>query len=125
MRDGKTMVLYVEDEPSLTELLRTGLGLFGMTVCPIYCSAEELLSKIGSREYAEADILFLDIRLPGLTGLELARRLRSRDEARPIVIVSAYNRPDSDVLEEIRATFQPKPFDFDEIVHTIQSLVKC
>ncbi len=125
MRDGKTTVLYVEDEPSLTELLRTGLGLFGMIVCPIYCSSEELLSKIGSREYAEADILFLDIRLPGLTGLELARRLRSRGEARPIVIVSAYNRPDSDVLEEIRATFQPKPFNFDEIVHTIQSLVKC
>jgi two-component system nitrogen regulation response regulator GlnG len=69
--------------------------------------------------------LFLDIRLPGVTGLELARRLRSRGEARPIVIVSAYNRPDSDVLEEIRATFQPKPFDFDEIVHTIQALVKC
>jgi two-component system response regulator MprA len=125
MRDGKTTVLYVEDEPSLTELLRTGLGLFGMIVCPIYCSSEELLSKIGSREFAEADILFLDIRLPGVTGLELARRLRSRGEARPIVIVSAYNRPDSDVLEEIRATFQPKPFDFDEIVHTIQALVKC
>ena len=125
MRDGKTVVLYVEDEPSLTELLRTGLGLFGMMVSPIYCSAEELLSKISTREYAEADILFLDIRLPGLTGLELAKRLRAGGEARPIVIVSAYNRPDGDVLEEIRAAFQPKPFDFDEIVHTIQSLLRC
>ena len=125
MRDGKTLVLYVEDEPSLAELLRVGLGLFGMIVYPIYCSAEELLSKIGSPEFAEADILFLDIRLPGLTGLELARHLRKNGEARPIVIVSAYNRPDSEVLEEIRAVFQPKPFDFDEIVRTIQSLLRC
>lgn len=125
MRDGKTVVLYVEDEPSLTELLRTGLGLFGMIVSPIYCSAEELLSKIGSPEFAEADVLFLDIRLPGLTGLELAKHLRTDGEARPIVIVSAYNRPDGDVLEEIHAVFQPKPFDFDEIVHTIQSLLRC
>ena len=124
MQDGKIVVLYVEDEPSLTELLRTGLGLFGMVVSPIYCSAEELIGKIDSSEYAAADILFLDIRLPGLTGLELAKRLRGRGEARPIVIVSAYNRPDSAVLDEIGATFQPKPFDFDEIVHTVQALLK-
>jgi len=124
MQNGKIVVLYVEDEPSLTELLRTGLGLFGMVVNPIYCSAEELLERICSREYAAADILFLDIRLPGLTGLALAKKLRQQSETRPIVIVSAYNRPDDSVLEELQAAFQPKPFDFPEIVQTIQTLVK-
>jgi CheY-like chemotaxis protein len=124
MQEGKIVVLYVEDEPSLTELLRTGLGLFGMIVSPVYCSAEELLGKLNSRDYAAADILFLDIRLPGLTGLELSKKLRDQGEIRPIVIVSAYNRPEDSVLEEIRATFQPKPFDFPEIVQMVQSLVK-
>jgi hypothetical protein len=37
--------------------------------------------------------------------------------------VSAFNRPDQSVLDEIGAIFQPKPFDFGAIVHTIQSLV--
>lgn len=124
MSDGRVKVLYVEDEPSLTELLRAGLGLFGMVVSPIYCSAEELLGKVHTPEFAAADILFLDIRLPGLTGLELARRLRARGDTRPIVIVSAYNRPEDSVLEELGAAFQPKPFDFDAIAHTIQSLIK-
>ena len=124
MKDGKVIVLYVEDEPSLAELLRAGLALFGMVVSPIYCSSEELLGKITSPEFAAADILMLDIRLPGLTGLELAKKLRIQGDKRPIVIVSAYNRPDSAVLDEIGAAFQPKPFDFDEIVHTIQTLVK-
>jgi DNA-binding response OmpR family regulator len=124
MKDGKVIVLYVEDEPSLAELLRAGLALFGMVVSPIYCSSEELLGKITSSEFAAADILFLDIRLPGLTGLELAKKLRIQGDKRPIVIVSAYNRPDSAVLDEIGAAFQPKPFDFDEIVHTVQTLVK-
>jgi DNA-binding response OmpR family regulator len=124
VKDGKVIVLYVEDEPSLAELLRAGLALFGMVVSPIYCSSEELLGKITSPEFAAADILFLDIRLPGLTGLELAKKLRTHGDKRPIVIVSAYNRPDSAVLDEISAAFQPKPFDFDEIVHTIQTLVK-
>ena len=123
MKD-KVRVLYVEDEPSLAELLRAGLALFGMIVNPIYCSAEELLRKVSSSEFAAADLLILDIRLPGVTGLELAKRLRGHGENRPIVVVSAYNRPDSAVLDEIHAAFQPKPFDFDEIVHTIQGLLK-
>ena len=124
MTEEKVRVLYVEDEPSLAELLRAGLAMFGMLVNPIYCSAEELLRKITSQEFAAADILILDIRLPGLTGLELAKRLREQNERRPIVIVSAYNRPESAVLDEIGAAFQPKPFDFGEIVRTIQTLVK-
>jgi DNA-binding response OmpR family regulator len=124
MKNGKVVVLYVEDEPNLAELLRAGLGMFGMIVSPIYCSAEELLGKISSTEFTAADIMVLDIRLPGLTGLELAKRLRDQSEKRPIVIVSAFNRPDQSVLDEIGATFQPKPFDFQAIVHTIQTLVK-
>jgi len=124
MRDGKMVVLYVEDEPNLAELLRTGLGLFGMLVNPIYGTAEALLGKINTPEWASADIFFFDIRLPGMTGLELAKVLREQGETRPIVIVSAYNRPDDALLEELKATFQPKPFDFEEIVRTIQLLVK-
>jgi DNA-binding response OmpR family regulator len=124
MKNGKVVVLYVEDEPNLAELLRAGLGMFGMIVSPIYCSAEELLGKISSTEFTAADIMVLDIRLPGLTGLELAKRLRGQGENRPIVIVSAFNRPDQSVLDEIGAIFQPKPFDFQAIVHTIQALVK-
>jgi len=123
MKDGKVVVLYLEDEPNLAELLRAGLGMFGMIVRPIYCSAEELLGKTNSTEFTAADIMILDIRLPGLTGLELAKRLRDQGEKRPIVIVSAFNRPDQSVLDEIGAIFQPKPFDFEAIVHTIQSLV--
>jgi DNA-binding response OmpR family regulator len=112
MKDGRVVVLYLEDEPNLAELLRAGLGMFGMIVSPIYCSAEELLGKTSSTEFIAADIMILDIRLPGLTGLELAKRLRDQGEKRPIVIVSAFNRPDQSVLDEIGAIFQPKPFDF-------------
>jgi len=124
MKNSKVSVIYVEDEPNLAELLKAGLGLFGMKVHPIYCSAEALLAKLGSPEYAEADIMVLDIRLPGLTGLELAKQLRERGDRRPIVVVSAFNRPDQAVLDEIGATFQPKPFDFEAIVSTINALVK-
>ncbi len=124
MGNHKIRVLYVEDEPNLAELLRAGLGLFGMVVSPIYCSAEDLLKKSQADDFDLADILFLDIRLPGLTGLDLAKKLRERGDKRPIVVVSAYNRPSEEILEDIGAAFQPKPFDFDGIVNTIQKLTK-
>lgn len=117
-------VLYVEDEPSIAALLRDGLGLFGIKVYPIYPAAEPVLNKaLNDEEIQGADICFFDIRLPGMTGLDLARRLRDAGDQRPFVIVSAYHPPDPDLLASLRARFMPKPFDFAAIVALIQELV--
>ncbi len=116
-------VLYVEDEPSIAALLRDGLGLFGIKVHPIYPAPEPLLTRLTDKEMLEADICFFDIRLPGMTGLELARRLRDNGDQRPFVIVSAYNQPDPQLLASLQARFMPKPFDFAGIVTLIQELV--
>ena len=116
-------VAYVEDEPSIAQLLSSGLGLFGIEVFPIYMSAEELLANVDNREYASADILLFDIRLPKMTGLELAARLREHGENRPLVLVSAWPKPSEEELAAIDASFLPKPFDFSDVVQTIRELV--
>lgn len=116
-------VAYVEDEPSIAQLLSSGLGLFGIEVFPIYMSAEELLANVDNKEFASADILLFDIRLPRMTGLELAARLREQGEERPLVLVSAWPKPPEEELDEIDAAFLPKPFDFSDVVQTIRALV--
>jgi len=116
-------VAYVEDEPSIAQLLSSGLGLFGIEVFPIYMSAEELLANIDNAEYASADILIFDIRLPKMTGLELAAKLREQGEDRPLVLVSAWPKPSGEELAAIDAAFLPKPFDFSDVVQTIRELV--
>jgi two-component system OmpR family response regulator len=114
----------VEDEPSIAALLRDGLGLFGIKVYPIFPSPEAVLSKgLTDEEIQGADVCFFDIRLPGMTGLELARRLREAGDKRPFVIVSAYHPPDPALLSSLQARFMPKPFDFAAIVSLIQELV--
>lgn len=118
----KITVLYVEDEPNLARLLSSGLRLFGINVLPAFISAEALLEQIASDEFSQADILIFDIRLPRMTGFELARELRNRGEKRPIVLVSAWPAPVKDQLDPINATFLPKPFDFPDVVQTIQQL---
>lgn len=115
-------VAYVEDEPAIAELLRSGLGLFGINVSPVYGTAEEAQEQILSGG-VDADVLIFDIRLPGMTGLELAQVLRDNGERRPFLIVSAYHPPTPSELEALGAAFMPKPFDFAGIVGTIQNLL--
>ena len=118
-------VIYVEDEPAIAELLKSGLDLFGIEVSPIYGNAEDAFSQITSESGSikECNMLVFDIRLPGMTGLELAKSLRDAGEKRPILIVSAYQPPPKSELDELDAHFMPKPFDFAGIVNTIQNLV--
>jgi two-component system OmpR family response regulator len=116
-------VVYVEDEPSIARLLTSGLGLFGITVHPIFMSAEELLAAVDGDAFNSADILMFDIRLPKMTGVDLAGELRKRGETRPFVLVSAWPPPTKEKLAEIKADFLPKPFDFPDVVQTIQRLV--
>jgi two-component system alkaline phosphatase synthesis response regulator PhoP len=116
-------VIYVEDEPSIARLLSSGLGLFGIDVHPIFMSAEDLLAEVDGSDFNSADILMFDIRLPKMTGVDLAWELRQRGETRPFVLVSAWPSPSKEKLAEIRATFLPKPFDFPDVVQTIQKLV--
>lgn len=117
-------IVYVEDEPSIAQLLVSGLGLFGIQVNPIFMSAEELLKSMDQPAYQQADMLFFDIRLPKMTGLELAGEIRSRGETRPLVMVSAWPAPTKQELDKLQAVFLPKPFDFPDVIQTIQKLVK-
>ncbi len=115
-------VTYVEDEPNIAQLLVSGLGLFGIAVHPVYMSAEDLLARIEEPVFTEADIFFFDIRLPRMTGVELAEELRRRGETRPFVLVSAWPRPSEETLNRVHAVFLPKPFDFPDVIETIQTL---
>jgi len=121
---GKNITIaYVEDEPSIAQLLSSGLNLFGIKVHPIFMSAEALLDNLDQPELKNATLLFCDIRLPKMTGVELMTQLRAMGETRPIVLVSAWPRPEEATLKKINARFLPKPFDFPDIIRTIQELV--
>jgi DNA-binding NtrC family response regulator len=120
----KINLVYVEDEPSIAQLLVSGLGLFGINVHPVYMSAEELLANMENSTFTNVDMFFFDIRLPRMTGLQLAKELRKRGETRPFVLVSAWPPPSAEILSALQAEFLPKPFDFPDVVQTIQRLAQ-
>jgi len=89
-------VLLVEDEADIRELIRYSLAQAGLEVEEASDGAEAL-EKL--RAFAP-DLIVLDLMLPGMPGLEICRRLRSRaDTARlPIMVVSARSNPSEKAL---------------------------
>jgi DNA-binding response OmpR family regulator len=70
-------------------------------------------------------LAFLDAKLPDMEGLELARRIRKRDPAVPIVMISGYFYRDDDAVRKAVAvglisSFIGKPFGHDEILKAIE-----
>jgi DNA-binding response OmpR family regulator len=90
--DEAVRLLLVEDDPEVARMYQLKLELDGYTV--EVASDGEAALRLATEN--PPDLIFLDIRLPGMNGLELLRALRSGDATRslPVVILSAYDEPE-------------------------------
>jgi DNA-binding response OmpR family regulator len=110
-------ILIVEDEAEIAGYLRRGLTLEGFTV-DIAADGETGLSI--ARENPP-DLVVLDLMLPGLDGLEVARRLRAASNV-PIIILTARDAVPDRVagLESGADDYLVKPFAFEELLARIR-----
>jgi two-component system response regulator PilR (NtrC family) len=115
-------VLFVEDTESNARLLTVGLEYFNVTVNSVFRTGEKLLANLEHALVQAADVLIVDIRLPDMSGIELAARLRALGEERPLILVSAWPPPDQAELRRINALFVPKPFNFPRLAQILQQL---
>ena len=112
-------VFLVDDEPDVRLMMRNLLGAEGWDTEEA-ASGEEALRLLDS--FSSFDAVVLDYRMPGLTGIELARNLREEGLAPPIVICSAYLNPE--IEEEARKLGVPTigKTDLDRLVDVIREL---
>jgi len=82
MGENVKKILIVEDEKSLRELLKHRLSQKG-NVVECFGSAEEVLQAISSKEY---DVALVDLKLPGMNGLDLLQELKSKSNVETIII---------------------------------------
>lgn len=103
--------IIAEDEPVLRAQLRDLLG----TVWPelkIVATAEDGLQAIKALQRHAPDVLFLDIQMPGLTGLDIARRASNRHH---VVFVTAYNQYAVAAFEEGAVDYVMKPLNAERL----------
>jgi two-component system phosphate regulon response regulator PhoB len=120
----KARILIVEDEEALTLLLRYNLEAEGYEVETVARGDEaDVLLKEGS-----PDLVILDWMLPGLSGIELCRRLRARPETRqlPIIMLTARGEESERVrgLATGADDYIVKPFSVPELSARVRALLR-
>lgn len=117
-------ILIVEDETDLSELMRYNLEAEGFRIVTAE-SGDEAVERIRD---GVPDLILLDWMLPGLSGIELTRRWRSRDETMrtPIIMITARGEEEERVrgLATGADDYVVKPFSMPELVARIQALLR-
>jgi two-component system phosphate regulon response regulator PhoB len=117
-------VLIVEDEADLSELMRYNLEAESFRVVTAE-SGDEAVERIRD---GVPDLILLDWMLPGLSGIELCRRWRSREETArtPIIMITARGEEEERVrgLATGADDYVVKPFSMPELVARIQALLR-
>ena len=115
-------VLIVEDEPEMAELLSRGLReeSYGVRVARDGRAALELST-------AEAfDLILLDVMLPHLDGIQVAKQLRRRETEIPVLMLTARDAL-PDIVKGLDAgadDYLTKPFSFTELLARMRALVR-
>jgi two-component system phosphate regulon response regulator PhoB len=117
-------ILLVEDEPAIQELLAFNVAQCGYRAIQAY-DATEALAHINR---ALPDLILLDWMLPGITGVELARRLRADSRTRDIPIIMLTARTDERDkilgLESGADDYITKPFSPRELMARIRAVLR-
>jgi DNA-binding response OmpR family regulator len=118
----KRRILVVEDEEHLAEGLRINLELEGYE--PVIAGSAEEALRIWKR--SRADLILLDVMLPGMDGFEFCSLLRERGERVPILFLTARDRDDDRIrgLEEGGDDYMTKPFNLRELLARVKGLFR-
>jgi len=109
-------LLVVDDNEDLLEMMEGMLGAFGFDCSP-FASGESAWSFAQSEEGLRIQVALVDVRMPGMDGVELAGHLLALPEFQRIVLISG-DEPGPRMVElaiDGRVSFLRKPFDFDEL----------
>ena len=115
------IVSVVDDDASLRAALKGLLRSVGLRV-QVFASAEEFLA---SGRIADTACLVLDVRMPGLSGLELQAQLIVSGHAIPIIFISAHGEEDTrrQAIEAGALDFLQKPFSDDALLNAIARVI--
>jgi FixJ family two-component response regulator len=117
----KQFVVAVDDDFRVRESIQSLVESAGYALL-MFSSAEEFLD---SGRLLGATCLITDVRMPGINGIELQRRIRTERPKLPVIFISAHNDDETRqrALDEGAASFLYKPFDAEELLEAIRVAV--
>jgi DNA-binding NtrC family response regulator len=115
-------ILVVDDEKNIRLMLTQALAS-EKTIVDTAVNGEEALEKIAQTSY---DLVLLDLRLPGMNGLDVLREIRESHESLPVILLTAHGTVES-AVEAMRVgavNFLQKPFAPRELREAVEAALE-
>jgi len=121
-RSGSEGILLVEDDPDLRKLVSDLLTSQGYNVAVASCPTEALAIEQGSSN--DIDLLLTDLVMPGISGKELASRIRQIHPDIRVLYMSGYTDPAlvQSAASDVTASFIQKPFTPTMLAQTVRKI---
>ncbi len=116
--DEPNKILVVDDSPQISKALSDLLGASGYLVRAAP-SGERALQILDSAKF---DLIITDLKMTGMTGIELAKKVQEKVPGLPVIILTGFGDMDS-VISALRlgvADYLKKPFSIDEVLSVVE-----
>lgn len=118
----KLKLLFVDDETNLLTVCKKFFDLKDYSVF----TADSGLKGLKVANHEKPDLIILDLKMPGIDGLETLKKIRKKDKKTKVIILTGYG-----TAEHIRegaklgiSDFIAKPFDMNELLHMITEILE-
>jgi DNA-binding NtrC family response regulator len=119
MSGNKVQVLIVDDDQDINLMLSALMKKEGLIHSSVYDgeTALQILSEI------KPDMLLVDVRMPGISGMEVLKRVKEIDPDLPVVLITAFADIPAAVAAMRAGAFDylPKPFDHSEVIRVVRA----
>ena len=114
-------LLIADDEPLLARVLQAELSMLWPEARTVAIVHDGVSALDAAREHAPT-VAFLDIRMPGISGMEVARELMTQDQAPLVVFVTAYDQFALEAFERAAVDYVLKPIQRERLEATVGRL---
>jgi two-component system response regulator MprA len=120
-RGPRLKALVVDDEPSIVDFIKLGLGYEGFEVK----TAQDGMTGLHLAQEFNPDVIVLDVMLPGMDGMEVCQRIRAQSDA-GILMLTARDELQDRIkgLDRGADDYIVKPFRFEELIARIRAVLR-
>lgn len=114
--------MVIDDQPGVRRLIAEALKQVGFNVT-VATDGQEALEEIALEE---PSLVILDMKMPGMNGVEFLQELRRRFLALPVIVITAYNELDlAEQASKLGASYYlQKPFDLQDLYHLVRQALQ-
>ena len=119
---AEATVLVVDDEEYIRDLVTSSLRLAGFTARAVD-DGSQALAALG---HDGADLVILDVRLPGIDGFEVCRKLRADGNDVPVIFLTARDTPEDRLSGFTKGgdDYVTKPFSLEELIARVRAVLR-